>query len=285
MFTHRRRRRERVSGYGLAMPVPGWRRKLLAASPVARAVLAGRIGTRGAVVLGYHDVTPDAEDPDVYRLAPEQFARQLDLVRAWGLEVVPLGTVVERLEAGRPVDGLAAVTFDDALAGVYELAAGILAERGLAATVFASPGALGGEHPGWPGAVRAMSEGQLAELAASGFTVGSHGVTHRPLPGLDRAEQSAELTDSRARLEDLVGAPVDLFAYPEGRHDPASRALVVDAGYRAAFGFAGGRVLPGDDMRALSRVCMYRGQGRLRLAHDLARPAAAWPPDPYLAAD
>lgn len=262
---------------------PRWRRELLAGPPSVRAMLGGRITTPGAVVPAYHDVAPPGGPTDDYRLAPERFGRHLDLLAAWGLTVVPLTEIVARLESGRPVDGLAAVTFDDALVGVLECAAPAIAARGLSATVFANPGSLGGPHPGWPDARPTVTAGQLRELVACGFAVGSHGVTHRPLPSLGRAEQAAELLESRARLEDLTGTVVDLFAYPEGRHDETSRAAVEDAGYRAAFGFAGGRVLPGDHRFALARVCMHRRQGRVRLARDLARPAAAWPRDPYLA--
>jgi len=257
---------------------------LVAAPPTARALLGGGVATPGAVVFGYHDVAPYADVPDEYRVTPRRFRYHLDLMMSWGLVVVSLNEIVERLETGLPIDGLAAITFDDALVGVFDWAAPLLLERDLTATIFASTGSLGREHPGWSDARRCMTDLELKALAAAGFAIGSHGITHRPLTELSPDERATELLESRVRLESLAHVPVDLFAYPDGRHDAMSRDSVAEAGYRAGFGFTGGRVLPGDDLRVLSRVCMHHRQGRLRMAHDVARPASAWPGDPYFAA-
>ncbi len=259
-----------------------WERGFRSLPAMAGALLGHRVRTPGAVVLAYHDVSPDPDAPDIYRVTPERFERHLDRIRGWGLEVVPLAEIVDRLEAGLNTDGLVAITFDDALVGVIERAVPILRDRGLHATVFVTTGAFGRPHPGWADARRAMTDREVAQLVEWGFAVGSHAVTHRPLPRLGSSEREAELAESRIRLEALSGGPVDLFAYPEGRHDAASREAVEGAGYRAAFGFVGGRVLPGDDMFALARVGMGLRHRRLRVTHDISRPASSWPPDPYL---
>lgn len=41
----------------------------------------------------------------------------------------------------------------------------------------------------------------LRDVAAAGFTVGSHTVTHRPLADLDVSECRVELRESKRRLE------------------------------------------------------------------------------------
>lgn len=91
------------------------------------------------VILCYHNVWPartaaPSGDPGIH-LPLEHFAEQMRwLARQY--QVVPLRELVERLNGGRPLRGLAAITFDDAYAGVFEYAWPLLLELGLPATVF-----------------------------------------------------------------------------------------------------------------------------------------------------
>ncbi len=124
------------------------------------------------------------------------------------------------MDGARARHRLAAITFDDALVGVFDWAAPLLLERDLTATIFASTGSLGREHPGWSDARRCMTDLELKALAAAGFAIGSHGITHRPLTELSPDERATELLESRVRLESLAHVPVDLFAYPDGRTTP-----------------------------------------------------------------
>jgi peptidoglycan/xylan/chitin deacetylase (PgdA/CDA1 family) len=53
------------------------------------------------------------------------------------------------------------------------------------------------------------------ELARHGHEVASHGLTHRRVDQLDMDQSLAEITESKARLEEVVG-PVGGYAYPQG---------------------------------------------------------------------
>ena len=94
----------------------------------AMAQLGRRIPTRGrgAAVLCYHDVGVDPENATDYYVTPDLFRSHLEWIRQWGFTFVPLTEIVDRLLAGRDLDGLVAVTFDDALTGVREPAAPLL---------------------------------------------------------------------------------------------------------------------------------------------------------------
>ncbi|HEV3451462.1 MAG TPA: polysaccharide deacetylase family protein [Acidimicrobiia bacterium] len=242
----------------------------------ARLLVGGCVRARGAVVLGYHDVHDDPEHVTDLLAAPARFRADLLHAEAWGLRIVGLGELCDRAEAGAPLDGLAAVSFDDGLRGVTDHAVPILLELDLAATVFAVSGASGTAPGWWQGAGPVMTDRELVELAASGVTIGSHSVTHVDLPSLDDATLAHELADSRARLEDLVQAPVDLLAYPYGHHDARVRRAARDAGYRAAFTFLNGRWTGDVDRFQIPRLTMS-GQSTRRLAYQLARPASSWP--------
>ncbi len=251
---------------------------LLASRSLPRAVLVavGRAGpSGGAVVLAYHDVRDVAEG---YHVTPDRLRSHVELLRSSGRRVVPLGDVVDALRDGRPIDGLAAVTFDDAIVGVAALAVPVLAALEAPATVFAVAARLGSEPDWTTGEQRTLAPDELRELAAQPFvTIGCHAGTHRSLPGLRDDELRQELVGSRDRLRELVAAPVDLLAYPYGHHDARVRDTAAAAGFRAGFTFLNGRIEPGQDLFRLPRFTMGQHQSRLRLAHHLARSAASWP--------
>jgi len=230
------------------------------------------------VVLAYHDVGDDPSNTTDYYVSTAQFREQLASARRWGLRFVSLTELTDAIVGGQGLDGLGAVVFDDSLVGVHHHAMGVLVELGVPATVFTVSDALGSSPPWWKGAARVMTEAEVREMAGAGFDVASHTRTHPSLPSVAPPKLVAEVAGSRQALEDLLGAPVDLFAYPYGHYDQGVREAVADAGYRAGYSFLNGRITPGLDRFRLPRLNMWSGQGRARLAYHLARPPSSWPP-------
>jgi peptidoglycan/xylan/chitin deacetylase (PgdA/CDA1 family) len=105
----------------------------------------------------------------------------------------------------------ATLSFDDGNSSDVELALPALAERDQRATFFTLAGRI--DQPG------SVSASGLRELADSGMTIGSHGMNHRPWPGMDDAELVAELEDARKIIGETVGVPVSSAACPLGRYD------------------------------------------------------------------
>jgi peptidoglycan-N-acetylglucosamine deacetylase len=79
-----------------------------------------------------------------------------------------------------------------------------------------------------------LTPGQLRSLAAEGFEIGAHGVTHKLLEGLSPEELAAEIPPCKPRLEDMVGTEVRMFCYPRGRYDANAIRAVKEAGYSGA---------------------------------------------------
>jgi peptidoglycan/xylan/chitin deacetylase (PgdA/CDA1 family) len=242
-----------------------------------------RVGRRlpteglGAAVLCYHDIGDDPGNRTDYYVSPDRFRSHLEWIRRWGLTFVPLAEIVERLAARRDLDGLVAVTFDDALIGVQGYAVPILEALRIPATIFVVSDVLGVDPPFWPGAARTLTAEELRALTATGLiTLGSHTCTHASLPDVDGDERGRELRDSRAAIAALVDAPVDLIAYPSGHHDPDTEEATAGAGYRAAFTFSFGRVTPATNPFAIPRFCIGPDHDSFRLARQLARPLSAW---------
>lgn len=68
-----------------------------------------------------------------------------------------------------------------------------------------------------------------------GVEFGSHSLTHPWLPSVPDAQLRREVSDSKRRLEDLLGVEVKSFAYPYGGVDRRVRSAVAEAGYQLAF--------------------------------------------------
>lgn len=241
---------------------------LVASSVRAGLTLTGmHLRAAGATVLAYHDVEPTRST--FYSVTPDELRSQLDVVRSVST-VVPLTDLVARWCAGQPVDGLAAVTFDDALLGILEHAVPALAERGMPATIFAVSHALGEAPAWWEGSRRTMDVDELLACIDAGLAVESHAMTHRSLTEVG-GDLDREVRESRERLQELTGRPVTLLAYPNGHYDPEVRAAAERAGYTAAFTFLNGPVVPGLDPYRLPRLTMGGWHHRAKLTFDLVR--------------
>ncbi len=251
--------------------------KLAGPLGAAGRLLSGRSTHGGGVVLAYHDVVAGPEVDGEWSVTAKQLRSHLRLVRRLGFRFVSLADLSERAVKGEPLDGLAAVAFDDALAGVYRYALPILLELEVPATLMTVSAGWGTPPAWWPGSAPTMTRHELAEAVALGIDLAAHTRTHASLVGLSAAALRDEVAGCRAQLEDLTAAPVDLFAYPFGHYDPAVRACVDEAGYTTAFTFLNGRVSAGDDRLRLPRLTMGAHQSVPRLAYHLARPPASWP--------
>ena len=101
-----------------------------------------------------------------------------------------------------------------------------------------------------------LTWGQIREMHRWGVTMGAHTLTHPDLTRVPPARAEAEVRDSRAVIEDALGAPVECFAYPYGRHDARSRALARRY-FACACGDRLGLMHAGSDPYAVERVEAY----------------------------
>lgn len=94
----------------------------------------------------------------------------------------------------------------------------LLREEGVPATFFTT-GDAAARHPGI-----------VRRLVAEGHELGSHGMTHRPFPGLSRTEAEAEIRGASAILRTF--APVVSFRAPNLRMPARHLPLLEADGYR-----------------------------------------------------
>lgn len=120
------------------------------------------------------------------------------------------------------------LTFDDGHISNLEIAAPMLAARGLTARFFITVGWTGTRpgYMGWP---------QLRSLQASGQAIGAHGWSHTLLTHCDDRQLRTELTDSRRALEDNLGTSITTMSLPGGRANSRVLAACEAAGYSQVF--------------------------------------------------
>ena len=94
-----------------------------------------RSGTNYPIVLMYHRIGIPAVDPWQLSVSPENFERQIDILKS-EREIVPLDWLVAKLRVGISPANTAAVTFDDGYADVLENGVPILQRLGVPATMF-----------------------------------------------------------------------------------------------------------------------------------------------------
>jgi peptidoglycan/xylan/chitin deacetylase (PgdA/CDA1 family) len=235
------------------------------------------------VALGYHGVS-DAW-PSPMAVTTTQLRHQVARLMARGYRPVTVADAVRAPDGER----LLVITFDDALASVHRVALPILDALGAVATVYApSVPILTGEPMRWPEVSRhlegehaaeldGMSLAQLRDVLERGWEVGSHTRTHPWLPRLDAAQLADELQRSRAELREALDIACDGLAYPFGAHDDRVVAAAARAGYTSAVTLPRRtpRWATGDGTDGhlrLSRIGVYRADGRVRFATKVARP-------------
>jgi peptidoglycan/xylan/chitin deacetylase (PgdA/CDA1 family) len=214
-----------------------------------------QIARRRSVVLGYHGVDVVRRREDLSRLivAPDLFRAQVELLLEAGFQFVTMVELARLAGGGTPPPGYAALTFDDGMRNNHEVALPILREYSIPATVYVTIGFIDGTSP-WvgPGGAGAMlTREQLRELAAAGWELGAHTMTHPDLSAMAYEDCLREIRDSRVALEEIGGLPVETFAYPFGRYGPEAIAAARDGGVIAAVTTGSGSWAPFEITRAM----------------------------------
>lgn len=230
----------------------------------------------GISIFMYHQVGRFAEMRE-HRASycdTDRFRGHLRYLKFIGAHVMSMSAAVAALDGDQPIPPRAVVlTFDDGCENFYENALPILQEYGFPAIVYAIAGMTGKSaqwlaasgHPTPP----LMTDARLREVAASGVEIGSHAYGHIHLAGLPETSLRHEVSDSKRRLEDVLGRPVEHFCYPYGSHDLAAILATAEAGYRSAVTCQRGAATSAFDVLALPRKGVSYGDDAIGFAWKL----------------
>ena len=227
-------------------------------------------------MLLYHkvdEIPASTRYPEIY-VTPAQFDRQLALLRRLRMNAVTVADYVayrrgEGTLPPRPV----VVTFDDGYRSNYEIALPLLQRHACRATIFIVSGLLGATNRWDPDEPQEplVDVAEIREMQRAGIDFQSHTRTHARLTAVPPADALDELRDSRAALEQTLGAPVRAVAYPWGDHDATVMRLTEDAGYDAGCIVRRRSNFDHTSMFALRRIGVWHSTPLAQLAWDLVR--------------
>jgi peptidoglycan/xylan/chitin deacetylase (PgdA/CDA1 family) len=203
-----------------------------------------------------------------YYVRPDKFDEEMKLLHDWGYTTITTELLIKAITEGadlppRPI----LITFDDGHLNNYTTAFPIMHKYGFTGVLYIIANYMGTDQY--------MNADQIKAMAASGWEVGSHSISHMDLTALEPYRQRQEVVDSRTRLENALGVPILTIAYPFG----ISNSGVIDYAHFA--GYIGGMSLGYTDDQGVSNL--YTLQRRdIKGTYDVKQFAAflPWQGDP-----
>jgi peptidoglycan/xylan/chitin deacetylase (PgdA/CDA1 family) len=218
-----------------------------------------RTASNAVPILTYHSLDDSGA---VTSIAPRDFREHMQILTQRGFTGISLSALLDSWDGRgtlppRPV----VITFDDGFSNVLEHAAPRLSDLSFSATIFVVSGRCGQTND-WPNQapniprLPLLSWSELGQLAAAGFEIGAHTVTHRALTEIPRSEAAKEIVESKMAIEDRLGQAVQNFAYPFGLF---SRSIcdVAREHFRGACTTKLERAKPTHDRQCLPRLDVY----------------------------
>jgi peptidoglycan/xylan/chitin deacetylase (PgdA/CDA1 family) len=193
---------------------------------------------RRSIVFGYHGVgeASQQDDPHYLWVSPATLRCHVQLLLEAGFDFCTVAELAELAAGGEPPPGYAALSFDDGMEDNHSVLLPLLQEYGVPATIYVTTGLIGQPNPWLAESLgqRMMTEDEIRAVAAAGFEIGAHSVTHPDMSLLGYEECLREMTASRAELERILDRPVCTFAYPFTRYCAPAAEAARDAGFAAA---------------------------------------------------
>jgi peptidoglycan/xylan/chitin deacetylase (PgdA/CDA1 family) len=188
-------------------------------------------------VLTFHKVDP-AFEWGATRISPARFEKILYSLRAEGLTP---GSLSESLNPPPRKNKPIAITFDDGYESLWTFARPVMLKAGFTGTIFVITDFIGRWNT-WDVNLggrlfRHLDRDRIRGFIRDGFEIGSHTARHSDLTSLSDGKLKAELTRSKAVLEDLTGQAIRYLSFPFGRHNRRVVDASRDAGYERGLAF------------------------------------------------
>jgi peptidoglycan/xylan/chitin deacetylase (PgdA/CDA1 family) len=175
------------------------------------------------VVLCYHSIHSTKSFASA---APSLFETQLRWLKDH-CEVIRFSEVSEASKAARRNRPAVALTFDDGYSDNYEHALPLLQKHEIPATFFLTVGLLQKQSAviarfqmlqrSSYEDIRPLEWAQVRDMRKAGMEIGAHTFSHPNLARLSRQAVEVELKRSKDIIEQHLGEPVTLMAYPFGK--------------------------------------------------------------------
>ena len=179
----------------------------------------------GVLILEYHKVNNWSEDS--YTVKPEDFAAQMDELRAQGYETISILDFLRAKKGKQTLPEKAViVTLDDGYKDNYTDMLPIMESRGMKATVFMVTNDIG--LPGY------LTWDMLRDMQNRGIEIGSHTANHLPLTEMSPADAREEVQLSKTLMEWNGIKTIFGLSYPNGKYKDFMPQMLKESEYLAA---------------------------------------------------
>lgn len=163
------------------------------------------------------------------------FSLQMQFLKEQNFSIISLSQALRYIRGEETVNKhYVVITFDDGCETFYELAFPLLQAFDFPATIYPVAGCLG-QTASWGRIrnpeLRILTDKRIAELYRLGVEIGAHTMNHSRLTWISPEEAAREVNESKDYLEQIIGDPVNSFAYPHGDYNRLSIDLVKKAGF------------------------------------------------------
>lgn len=177
-------------------------------------------------ILMYHYIRDHRKQNDKMgsnlSVSPATFTKQLETLKQAGYTAVTFNDLLTKEIPAKPI----ILTFDDGYADAYIAAFPRLKEQGMTGIFYLVSNFLDKSQY--------ITSQAAQEMAAAGMEIGSHTIDHRDLGRMSSVQQEQQLTESKQKLEALIGKPITAFCYPAGRYNQQTISLMKKVGYTTA---------------------------------------------------
>lgn len=202
---------------------------------------------RDSVILCYHSVSNDGWR---YSTSISEFRNQmLEIKKSYKL--VTLSAMLRGAK-----DPSVAVTFDDGYLDNLSVAAPILQNLKIPATLFMIGEAKHPNREELDNKKPLLNLSEVKKLKKMGWEIAFHTATHADLASISDEELYQEIVQGKKNLEKRLGFKLRYFAYPRGAYSPKIVNYVKEAGFEAAFTVDGGRYNIRHNKHLLARIGM-----------------------------
>jgi len=197
----------------------------------------------------YHYVEYVKDDPKKENFAtpPSVLKAQIETLKIAGYTfITPDDLVNDFLGEITLPEKIIILSFDDGYMDFYTDVFPILKKEKVKAITYIVPNFLNRANY--------MSTFQIKEIARSPFIeIGAHTMNHIWLKDIKKETAQYEIVQSRKILQEMLGAPINSFAYPYGALDRQTMNIVKDAGYTNAVS-----TIPGIMQTKQNKFFLYR---------------------------
>lgn len=178
----------------------------------------------GTAILMYHGIENPAnlEEGFRYTVTKSEFIEQLSMISKSSIKVISIKQLLFDYTNNNKRSVI--FTFDDGEESVYSMAKPQMDQYGWNGSVYITAD--------WIGKNGYLKPEQIKQLSDNGWSIGSHGLTHKFLRDLSQQDLKHELSESKKIIENIISKEIIELSLPGGRGDERVLTEAYNCGYK-----------------------------------------------------